>query len=389
MLCSASFHLSSANVSFQATSLISGGACVLPEEDLEIQIRSDRCAARHRTSAEHGERRPGPLAGRFSSAAELARQAGDYDRFGRAALGFADLIPTPGALDMEAVGMLEEALQQLGQAESALRAMVLARLGNELSFSEQPERREPASRGGRLRWRVASTTGHTRLHPRPVICGLTSMLLKRSTSRMNRWKRRYAAEQVRGTARAHNWLVTRFMVLGDRAGFERGVVEEERLQRELRILDYWTGLHHALLARMDGRFDETVVVRSGVRRPAARRPENAARGLGLPSLTSVGIRVACSRWEARSGERRADALQSSLGAPRSFRWPSVTCVDETTRGRSSTDWPNEGSATSANRPRPYPPAPQASFPTPAGSSATTRERRSSTECCCRTTGSAW
>jgi tetratricopeptide (TPR) repeat protein len=55
--------------------------------------------------------------------------------------------------------------------------------------------------------------------------------------------------------RARLQVATYMLVLGDRDGFDRSVEEEERLQRELRIVDYWTGLHRALQLQMDGQFD--------------------------------------------------------------------------------------------------------------------------------------
>ncbi len=115
----------------------------------------------------------------FQRAVELARSAADYERFVRAALGFADLLPTPGVVDAEVVRLLEEALQLLGPAESARRARVLARLGNELSFSEQRERKKQLL-ATRCRWRAASTTRRRSRTSCPTMCGKTWMLLKRS-----------------------------------------------------------------------------------------------------------------------------------------------------------------------------------------------------------------
>jgi tetratricopeptide (TPR) repeat protein len=85
--------------------------------------------------------------------------------------------------------------------------------------------------------------------------------------------------------RAHATLATYKLMLGDRDGFDGSVQEEGRLEHELRIRDYWTGLHRALQARMAGRFDEAegIAVRSfsELQRDAA---DNARQGLGAVIL---------------------------------------------------------------------------------------------------------
>jgi tetratricopeptide (TPR) repeat protein len=216
----------------------------------------------------------------FQRAAEFANGGGDDDRYARAALGFASLITTPGALDAGVVRMLEEALQLLGPAESALRAMVLARLGNELTFSEQRERRKQLLADA---LQVARRVDDPETLAYVLACVV--------------WEDRDAAqalslarEQVEAASRsgdkfaelrAHNVLATHILALGDRGGFDRAVEEEDRLQRELRIVDGWTGFHHALQARMDGRFDEAERLAGQAFAELQREdPENAAQAIG-------------------------------------------------------------------------------------------------------------
>ncbi len=217
----------------------------------------------------------------FQRAAELARRAGDSEQCARAALGFASLISTPGVVDSEVMRMLEEALQLLGPAKSALRARVLARLGNELSFSEERERKKQL---------LADALQVARRVDDPET--LAYVLANHMWEDMDAARAlSLAREQVEAASRsgdkfaelrARNYLVRHMLVLGDRAGFDRAVVEEERLQRELRTVDYWTGWHRALVARMDGRFDEAE--RLAGQAFAEQRhddPENAAQGLGV------------------------------------------------------------------------------------------------------------
>ena len=183
-------------------------------------------------------------------------------------------------VDAEVVRLLEEALQLLGPAESALRARVLARLGNELSFSEQRERKKQL---------LADALQMARRVDDPET--LAYVLANHLWEDMDAAQAlSLAREQVEAASRsgdkfaelrAHNVLAARILVLGDRAGFDRAVEEEERLQRELRIVDGWTGLHRALQARMDGRFDAAErLAGQAFAELQHDDPENAAQGLG-------------------------------------------------------------------------------------------------------------
>ncbi len=79
----------------------------------------------------------------FQLVAASARHLRMPDCFAQAALGFVGLglgVPR-GSVDAAAVSLLEEALAQLGDGDSTLRARVLARLAVELYFSDTAERR--------------------------------------------------------------------------------------------------------------------------------------------------------------------------------------------------------------------------------------------------------
>jgi DNA-binding CsgD family transcriptional regulator len=80
-----------------------------------------------------GETAPG--ADTFERAAALARRHGDSEWLARAALGYAGAVVTPGIVNQRAVGLLNEALYALGEADSALRARVLGRLAMEYLYS--------------------------------------------------------------------------------------------------------------------------------------------------------------------------------------------------------------------------------------------------------------
>ena len=80
---------------------------------------------------------------RFAEAADAARAAGSSDVFLRAALGYGGILPAAVSPDRRAQALLEEALERLGEADSAARATVLARLAHWLHNERPyPERRE-------------------------------------------------------------------------------------------------------------------------------------------------------------------------------------------------------------------------------------------------------
>ncbi|HEV3475008.1 MAG TPA: AAA family ATPase, partial [Actinomycetota bacterium] len=82
----------------------------------------------------------------FLRAAESARTLGAPDLLAAAALGYGRYTLTIGVSDHILVGLLEEALAELGAEESPLRVDVMTRLAIELYYSEDAERRERLSR---------------------------------------------------------------------------------------------------------------------------------------------------------------------------------------------------------------------------------------------------
>jgi len=158
--------------------------------------------------------------------------------------------------------------------------MVLARLGQERSFSEQRERAKQlladALEGARrlddpeaLAYVLVCVTWED-------MDAARALSLSREGVEAASRSRDKLAE-----LRAHHVLAGCILALGDRAGFNRAAEEEDRLQRELRIVDGIAGFHHALQARMDGRFDEAERL-AGQAFAELRHvdPENATQTLG-------------------------------------------------------------------------------------------------------------
>ena len=84
---------------------------------------------------------------RFAEAADAARHLGNGDLFLRAALGYGGILPATVSPDRRAQALLEEALERLGEEDSAARATTLARLAHWLHNERPyPERLELSDR---------------------------------------------------------------------------------------------------------------------------------------------------------------------------------------------------------------------------------------------------
>ena len=75
----------------------------------------------------------------FEQTALLARRQGLPEYLGRAALGFASRYTEAGVVDDRGIALLREALDQLGEQPSALRAELIARLADSLHFAPEHE----------------------------------------------------------------------------------------------------------------------------------------------------------------------------------------------------------------------------------------------------------
>jgi hypothetical protein len=79
----------------------------------------------------------------FLLGAEIARQRGQPEQLAAAALGIGEQVIQGGLVDRQLRALLQEALDHLGPADSALRVRLLARLSLELTFSEEGSGESP------------------------------------------------------------------------------------------------------------------------------------------------------------------------------------------------------------------------------------------------------
>jgi DNA-binding CsgD family transcriptional regulator len=238
----------------------------------------------------------------YQQAGELARRIGAPDALARAGLG-PGVEFTAGIVDPVEVGLLEEALVALGEADSRLRARVLARLARALLFTPQVERRLALSEQA---VQLARRLGDP--------ATLAAVLLDRhltiwGVERFEAAGERLAAasEVVDLAERLGDWALalrglglhrTDLLELGDLAGFDADLAAAEQTAQQLRQLHYhWQlPLARATRALLAGRFAEA--------------EEQAAQGLAIGrragdqavELFHLGVVSALRFMQGRLGE---------------------------------------------------------------------------------------
>ena len=196
----------------------------------------------------------------YLQAGELARRIGSPEALARAGLGLG-LEITSGIVDPVQVGLLEEALVALDEADSPLRARVLAGLARALVSTPQVERRlelsedavrmarrlgDPATLAAALFGRHLAIWGSERAE-------VTGERLAIATEAVG------LAEQIGDHAmvlRGRGLRRIDLLELGDVAGYDADLAAAERAAEELRQLRYrWQlPLAHATRALLAGRF---------------------------------------------------------------------------------------------------------------------------------------
>jgi DNA-binding CsgD family transcriptional regulator len=197
----------------------------------------------------------------YQQAGELARRIGAPEALARAALGLG-LEYTAGIVDPVEVGLLEEALVALGDADGLLRARVLARLAAALLFTPQVDRRltlseqavqlarrlgDPATLAAVLHDHLLVIWGTEQEAVAEGLAAVTEMV-----ELAERIGDRAMALRGRGLRR------TALLELGDLAGFDADLAAAQQTAQELRQLHYhWQlPLARATRALLAGRFAE-------------------------------------------------------------------------------------------------------------------------------------
>jgi class 3 adenylate cyclase len=196
----------------------------------------------------------------FERAAGLARGLEDPERLARAALGFAGWFGEWGTVDERVVGFIREGLDVLGEADSALRAMLLSRLAMELWFSGSTEPADSPSREAvdvarRLSdpmallhalWVRHNILGGPQYVEEKLAAGNEIVSVGEDIGARDR------------AAAGYYFRLCALMELGDWRGADKDIEAYNRLAKDLRQpeLTGWATLYRATRALTEGRFEE-------------------------------------------------------------------------------------------------------------------------------------
>jgi DNA-binding SARP family transcriptional activator len=236
------------------------------QQALERAARTDKGAARRGELlvglgvAQARAGRTGEAQAAFREASELATQLGDPRLFARATLGLAGIGVTILDVEEALAAQLSDALELLSQADSALRAELLARLAIARAYS--PDRNESA--------RIAEqAVALARSHEEPATLARALCARHVSLGAPDRLEQRLAtatemlelADRVGDTEsalQARNFRVTDLLEAGDLAGFDRELEAYAALCHEfpLPAFRWYIPLWRATRATINGDFDE-------------------------------------------------------------------------------------------------------------------------------------
>jgi DNA-binding NarL/FixJ family response regulator len=279
----------------------------------------------------------------YLQAGELARRIGSPEALARAGLGLG-LEITSGIVDPVQVGLLEEALAALDEADSPLRARVLAGLARALVSSPQAQRRlalsedavrmarrlgEPATLAAVLFGRHLAIWGSERAE----VAGERLAIATEAVSLAEQIGDRAMALRGRGLRRID------LIELGDLAGYDADLAAAERTAEELRQLRYrWQlPLAHATRALLAGRFTQAEeLIEQGL--AAGRRAGDQAVGNYY-----TGVIASLRFMQGRLGELTELARDAAVRFPAMvvFRAALAAMLAETGRAdeaRAEVEW---------------------------------------------------
>ncbi|MEE8370356.1 MAG: hypothetical protein V3S00_06280, partial [Dehalococcoidia bacterium] len=193
-------------------------------------------------------------------AADMARKRNDAESLARAALGFVGMFGQWGVVDNRTVGVLEEALDALGEEDSALRALLLSRLGMELWFSGSPEPAElPSRKSVEVARRAGDPTALAEaLFIRYLVLGGPQHVEDRLAAGTEIVR---LAEETGARDKGpygHYFRIVALLEMGSlKAGYD-AVEAYARLAEELRQPQFlgWASLYRATQALIEGRLEE-------------------------------------------------------------------------------------------------------------------------------------
>jgi DNA-binding SARP family transcriptional activator len=204
--------------------------------------------------------RTGEAQAAFREASEVARQLGDPRLLARATLGLAGIGVTILDVEEPLAAQLSEALELLPEADSALRAELLARLAIARAYS--PDRNESARLADQAVEMARShgdpATLARALCARHVSLGAPDRLEQRLATATEMLELADRANDRESSLQARNFRVTDLLEAGDLAGFDRELEAYAALCHEfpLPAFRWYIPLWRATRATINGDFDE-------------------------------------------------------------------------------------------------------------------------------------
>jgi len=286
----------------------------------------------------------------FDEAAALADQLGDAGRLARAAIGAArPYVQPPGVVDTALIGMLERALERMGQdpplerpgraaaqrswrERSLARIRLLTRLCGALYYSSARERMaELCAEAEALAERLGEpeARAHAYAARRRALWDPSHLRQRLEVStQMLRWAR--AAGSIELSLHAHAWLVVDLFEAGDRAGVEAQIEafaqDAERVRQPLYL--WQVGVWRAMQALFAGRLREAEQL-------AAQALAGGAPGEQVTAAQYHAIQLmAIRREQARLGELEGAARQMIAANPARPGWRAALAMLLAENGRS-------------------------------------------------------
>ncbi len=229
----------------------------------------------------------------FANAADLARGRGDAEQFALAALGFGGLVVQVGVVDERLCALLEEALALLPEDDDALRVRVQARLGMELLYSTDRQRRETISAAAvaAARRAGASPALAYALHARHYAIWEPATLNERLAIAREIIEIGEQTGDIDLALQGRRWLIPDLIERGERreadAEIDRCGRQAEAVRRPL--FRWYTAVFRGAQAILDGRYD-------GAERLLAEQEELGQRAqAGTAQIYAMAQRFAIGR----------------------------------------------------------------------------------------------
>jgi DNA-binding SARP family transcriptional activator len=195
----------------------------------------------------------------FAQAAAVARERGDAELLGRAALGFSGFGVTIINVDEASVALLREALEAL-PATGALTSQIVGRLAVETYYATAPGERKALGDLAVELARASSDEGALidALAARHVALWSAAYLDERLATATEMIALAERIGDPERTLQGHNWRVLDLAELGEIDEMRREIERHEQLADALRLPAYqwWGPMWRSTLALLEGRLDE-------------------------------------------------------------------------------------------------------------------------------------